>query len=92
MISEFRITQLEMPEVSFFLTCSKGAYVRALCDEAGKRLGCGATLSSLVRTRIGPFRLANALTRNQVDRLPCDLLERLLLSHDPLKHETLSRN
>lgn len=91
-VSEFSITRLALPEICFFLTCSKGAYVRALCDEAGKRLGCGATLSALVRNRVGPFRLAQALTREQIERLPCDLLERLLLNFNPEKNEALSRN
>ncbi len=91
-VSEFRITRLDPPDVTFFLSCSKGAYVRSLCDEVGERLGCGATLSALVRTRIGPFHLAHSLTREQVEKLPGDLLERLLLDFEPSKNEALSRN
>ena len=91
-ISQFSITRWDPPEVYFFLTCSKGAYVRSLCDDVGKRLGCGATLSALVRNRVGPFRLAHALTRERTDRLPCDLLERMLLNFDPVRNETVSRN
>ncbi len=60
-VSQFLLTQFEPPEIHFFLTCSKGTYVRTLCDEAGRRLGCGAALSALSRTRVGPFALKDAL-------------------------------
>ncbi len=56
-ISTLRLLGYEPPEARFFMTCSKGTYVRTFCDEAGRRLGCGATLSALVRSRIGPFSL-----------------------------------
>jgi tRNA pseudouridine55 synthase len=50
------------PEVSFRLVCSKGTYVRALVEDFGERLGCGAYLKSLTRTRVGKYRLSQALT------------------------------
>jgi tRNA pseudouridine55 synthase len=91
-ISALTITRIDLPEVCFFLTCSKGAYVRSLCDDIGKKLGCGATLSALVRNRIGPFRLTHALKRQEIDRSPSDLLEKLLLNFNPTTNEYLSRN
>jgi tRNA pseudouridine55 synthase len=42
--------------------CSSGTYIRVLADEIGAQLGCGAHLSELVRTAIGPFTLEGALT------------------------------
>ncbi len=46
--------------------CSKGTYVRSLCEEIGKRLGCGAVLSGLVRTRACGFSLSDCLTLEEV--------------------------
>jgi tRNA pseudouridine55 synthase len=53
---------VRVPVVRFSVTCSKGTYVRSLVNEIGERLGCGAYLSALERTRIGPYRLADAVT------------------------------
>lgn len=61
-ISEFIITQIEMPLVHFRVVCSTGTYIRSLANDFGKALGCGAFLSSLCRTRIGSFLLADAMT------------------------------
>ena len=46
--------------------CSKGTYVRTLCHDLGRALGCGACMSSLRRTRAGSFTLAQAVTMQQV--------------------------
>ncbi|MGH7197378.1 MAG: tRNA pseudouridine(55) synthase TruB [Candidatus Omnitrophota bacterium] len=59
-VSDFALTAFAPPDIHFRLSCSKGTYVRALCDEAGERLGCGATLSALVRTRVGPYAVEDA--------------------------------
>lgn len=61
-IKEFAITQINMPVVHFRVTCSTGTYIRSLAHDFGKSLGCGAHLSSLCRTRIGEFRLEEAMT------------------------------
>jgi len=53
---------VRVPLVRFSVTCSKGTYVRSLVHEIGERLGCGAYLSALERTRIGPYRVADAVT------------------------------
>ena len=47
--------------VTFSVECSKGTYIRTICEEAGKALGCGAAMSSLVRTASGAFRIEDAL-------------------------------
>ena len=57
----FHLEDFVMPEIYFFLSCSKGTYVRSLCKIVGEKLGCGAVLSSLVRTRIGSWHLSQAL-------------------------------
>lgn len=60
-ISEFEITKIELPVVHFRVVCSTGTYIRSLANDYGAALGCGAYLSSLCRTRIGAFKLEEAI-------------------------------
>lgn len=60
------ITKLELPFCECIIHCSKGTYVRTLCSDLGKRLGCGGTLAGLRRTASGKFRIEDAIS---VDRL-----------------------
>lgn len=59
---EFEITGIQFPEVHFRLVCSKGFYVRSLVKDFGEALGVGAYMSALERTRIGEFKIADALS------------------------------
>lgn len=59
-ISEFEITAIELPSISFRVVCSKGTYIRSLARDFGEALGVGAYLAELCRTRIGAFRLEDA--------------------------------
>ena len=68
-IYDFKITDIQLPEVSFEVECSKGTYIRSLANDFGKALGCGAYLSSLCRTRIGDFSLDDAITLEQLEAL-----------------------
>jgi tRNA pseudouridine55 synthase len=61
-IKDFEITKVEMPVVHFRVVCSTGTYIRSLAYDFGEALGCGAYLSSLCRTRIGEFLLADAMS------------------------------
>lgn len=60
-ISVFEITAIEFPSVSFRVVCSKGTYIRSLARDFGQALGVGAYLAELCRTRIGAFRLEDAM-------------------------------
>ncbi len=68
--------------------CGKGVYIRTLCHDIGRRLGCGAHMASLQRTAAGVFRIEDALTPEQIDALCAeDRLEKHLLPLDtPLGH------
>lgn len=59
-VREFEITQINLPEIGFRITCSTGTYIRSLAHDFGEELGCGAYLGSLCRTRIGDFSVKNA--------------------------------
>lgn len=52
----------EHPRALFDVVCSKGTYVRTLCEDVGRRIGVPAHMSYLIRTRSGPFRLADAVS------------------------------
>jgi len=69
------------PELTHRLSCSSGTYVRSLAQLLGERLGCGATVLSLRREKIGPFDIAQATSLDAARALsPASLAERLKAS------------
>ncbi len=56
-VFDSEVTRVELPDVDFRVVCSKGFYVRTYAHDIGQKLGCGAHLSALRRTRSGHFRL-----------------------------------
>jgi tRNA pseudouridine55 synthase len=79
-LHRFVIDGYEAPEIYFTIDCSKGTYIRSVAHALGERLGCGAALSSLVRTRVGEFRLENALPFDELKEIPLPALEKRLLA------------
>lgn len=73
-VSEFEITSLQLPAIQFRVVCSKGTYIRSLARDLGEKLGVGAYLSQLCRTRIGNFKLADAVSIEDVNPPNADLL------------------
>lgn len=67
-IKDFQITKVELPLISFLVICSTGTYIRSLANDFGEKLGCGAHLSSLCRTRIGNHKLEDALTIEEFEK------------------------
>jgi len=61
-ISAFDLERIQLPEVDFRVVCSKGTYIRSLAHDFGKALENGGHLSALRRTRIGDFKIENALS------------------------------
>ena len=53
--------------VRFRVTCSKGTYIRTLCHDIGEKLGCGAAMEILLRTKVGRFTLDDAITLAQTE-------------------------
>lgn len=72
-ISSFEIDATNLPEISFKVVCSTGTYIRSLAHDFGQALGCGAYLSSLRRTRIGSFSVADAVTMSAFTEAMTDL-------------------
>ncbi|MRX62850.1 tRNA pseudouridine(55) synthase TruB [Maribacter luteus] len=63
-ISEFEITQINLPEIEFRVVCSKGTYIRSLAHDFGKALQSGGHLSTLRRTKIGDYNVDIATDPN----------------------------
>jgi tRNA pseudouridine55 synthase len=59
-VREFTMTACASPDVSFRAAVTAGTYLRSLARDVGERLGCGAHLRALTRTRVGPFGLDGA--------------------------------
>jgi len=60
-IYQFDLLEFDPPYARFLVSCTKGTYVRTLCDDVGEALGCGAHLRALRRTRSGSIRVEDAL-------------------------------
>ena len=58
---------IEIPKVSFDITCSKGTYIRSIARDLGARLGCGAHLSGLIRTSQEKFMLSDACSLDDIN-------------------------
>ena len=68
-IYSLQIEEVNLPLVRLRVRCSKGTYIRTLCEDLGNALGTGAAMQSLLRTRVGQFTLDEALTLDEVERI-----------------------
>lgn len=68
-IYELSQSRLDGDELDIAMRCSKGTYVRTLAEDIGRELGCGAHLSALRRTKVGPFTLDRAVTMETLETL-----------------------
>ena len=68
-IKEFEITKIELPCIEFRIVCGKGTYIRSLAHDFGRSLNNGAHLSGLRRTKIGEFRVEDAISVLEFEKL-----------------------
>ena len=68
--------------ILFRVTCYKGTYIRTICDDIGKKLGCGGTMTSLQRTQSGCFRVEDARTLPEILEMTDEELERCVIPMD----------
>jgi len=68
-IYEIQIERIELPRVTITVSCSKGTYIRTLCYDIGRKLGCGGCMESLLRTRVSDFYLKDSLTLSKIEQL-----------------------
>lgn len=79
-VHALELVELAPPDVRFRATVGAGTYLRSLARDVGDALGCGAHLAALVRTAVGPFRLADAVAPETLS--PADLRDPALLVAD----------
>lgn len=68
-ILELSITEIRLPRVTMTVTCSKGTYIRTLCYDIGRKLGCGGCMEHLLRTRVDRFRVEDSLRLDEIEQL-----------------------
>ena len=78
-IFSFDIIDIRSAEIDFSVTCSKGTYVRTLANDFGERLGCGAHLIRLCRTKIGDLSVENSLTMDEILNMEVEDLRKHIL-------------
>ena len=71
-IDELTMNWIKLPRVGMTVTCSKGTYIRTLCYDLGKALGCGGCMEKLTRTRVERFLIQDSLTLSQIETLRDD--------------------
>ncbi|MCG8429510.1 MAG: tRNA pseudouridine(55) synthase TruB [Chromatiales bacterium] len=68
-IHELKILKFDLPEIELDVRCSKGTYVRTLAEDIGEALGCGAHVSALRRTGVGPYASGELVTMDQLEEM-----------------------
>lgn len=68
-ITDIQIESMAIPRVTFSVSCSKGTYIRTLCHDIGRRLGCGGCMEHLTRVRVGRFGIEESLRLADLERL-----------------------
>ncbi len=86
-IKSIELKGFENDEIEFVVTCSKGTYIRTICKDIGEKLGCGGTMTSLVRTSSGNFKIEEALDIEEIKKMDREaVLMKLLPTDYPLTH------
>lgn len=79
-ILDIEVLNVELPRVEFRVNCSKGTYVRTLCQDIGEKLGCGGCMESLVRTHVAQFSIEESLKLAEIEQLAAagQIMEKVL--------------
>ena len=78
-IQEIEIREIDLPRVKLRVSCSKGTYIRTLCHDIGKLLGCGGCMEHLTRTRVGNFHIQDSVKLDELEQIRDNgLLERYI--------------
>lgn len=68
-IFEIQILEIQLPRIRMKVSCSKGTYIRTLCHDIGAKLGCGACMEELIRTKVSRFTIEDSVTLSEVQQL-----------------------
>ena len=78
-IHSLELLEMKDAQLTFYIHCSKGTYVRVFAHDLGKQLGCGGYLEELCRTGSGEFTLENALTLEKIESMSIQEIQRILV-------------
>lgn len=84
-IDAIEVKHIEENKITIVVDCGKGTYIRSLCSDIGEKLGCGAVMSRLVRTRVGAFGIDTAVKLSEVE----DFVKEGLIDNYVLGTETV---
>lgn len=68
-VHKMEILEENLPQFTIRVGCSKGTYIRTLCNDIGEQLGCGAVMTALTRTRVGDFSIEQAYSLSRLQSL-----------------------
>ena len=68
-VTDFELTRIDLPEVDFRISCSKGTYIRSLAHDFGAALDNGGHLSALRRTKIGDYSVEDAIGIEEFEKI-----------------------
>ncbi|MBE5891361.1 MAG: tRNA pseudouridine(55) synthase TruB [Lachnospiraceae bacterium] len=87
-VFSIEIEKIDLPRVTMRIHCSKGTYIRTLCNDIGDKLGCGGAMEKLIRTRVSEFRIEDAHTLKELEEEFSDTwlksTDSVFLSYDKL--------
>ena len=87
-IYDIKIDSMELPRVSFTVSCSKGTYIRSLCRDIGEKLSCGAVMEKLIRTNVKDFSVEESHTLKEIEEARDNgTLDKLIIPTDMLLKE-----
>ncbi len=66
-IYDIEILAFDIPRIRMRVSCASGTYIRSLIDDIGKKLGCGAAMEELKRTKVGSFTIDKALKLSEIE-------------------------
>lgn len=82
---------LDQKLVSMRVLCEKGTYIRTLCHDIGQKLGCGAVMTKLLRTKVDIFNIDTAIKLSEVEQLRDEgKLDEHIISAEELFHASPS--
>jgi len=79
-IYDLVLRKINLPEVCFDVRCSKGTYIRTLCEDIGKHLGCGAHMSALRRTACAGYSVSEAVSVDELLRMSIEAVQARLIT------------
>jgi len=68
-IYDIEIKEIKLPLVKFEVTCSKGTYIRTLCEDIGEKLNCPACMQELTRTKVSQFQISESLKLSEIEKI-----------------------